>query len=95
VDTDGNVLKNSLQGFTEEDTLTVVAVGPRSAVAGLKITRRSAFRDVTVLRILGDTGGLAIGGAKQGGKPEDIVCKRVQLADFPRGAARSRSPPQR
>lgn len=85
VDTDGNVLASKLDTFTEQDKLVVWVVGPTTAFAGLKVTRTSTARDVTVLHILGDTSGL-FGSDKQAKQLTSTnTCKRFELSDFSSG----------
>jgi hypothetical protein len=84
VDTTGNVLGSNVSTFTEDDSLVIWVFGPPSSVDAIRVERRSAFRDVTALRIQGDASA-AVGGVKQSGGPVELVCKRTQLADFTAG----------
>lgn len=82
VDTTGNVLASRLEDFSEDDALTVWTLGPEAVLTGVKVIRRSAFRDVTVLRIQGDTSKVVGTGKQSGGK---LSCKRVVLTGFSAG----------
>lgn len=84
VDTTGNVLATNVGSFSEDDTLTVWVFGPPAIVDAVRVERRSAFRDITVLRIQGDPSKVT-GLIKEASEPAATVCKRTQLADFAPG----------
>lgn len=81
VDITGNVLDSTADDFTEGDKLTVWAVGPAAELAAVKIVRRSASRDVTVLRIRDAENVVTVSRKESGG----VACKKVVLTNFSAG----------
>ncbi|HVV81463.1 MAG TPA: hypothetical protein VHE35_00240 [Kofleriaceae bacterium] len=87
VDTLGDVLAADVADFDEDATLSVWVFGAAASVDAIHVERRSAFRDVTVLRIQGNPAAVVTGAAKESGGPgqPEVVCKHAQLADFSPG----------